>query len=272
MPAVLELSGEEKRMSLRTLLERVLRNVTIKRSLPKEFGHVPIFVSAEAGLRYIFRPMSHADPALLRLAQEVVTVGSRVWDIGANIGLFSLAAAHCAGKTGQVVAVEADIMLAQMLQRSARIQPNHMAPVEVIPAAVAINLGIRKMVISQRARATNHLADYDGSTQTGGIRYDQTVVAITLDLMSQFYPAPNVLKIDVEGAELEVLKGGISLLERSRPILICEVMNQSTALQVGHLLHGLGYQMFNADLAADVRVPLNQPFYNTLATPTRSYD
>lgn len=254
-------------MTLRTLLERALRGVTIKRTLPKEFGNVSVFVSVEGGLRSVFRPMGHVDPSLLSLAREFVTVGNTVWDIGANIGLFTFAAAHCAGNTGQLVAVEADIVLAQLLERSARIQPKHVAPVEVIPAAVAVNLGIRKLIISQRARATNHLADYSGSTQTGGTRYVQSVAAITLDFMSQFYPLPNVLKIDVEGAELEVLEGGISLLQRSHPILICEVMNHSTSLQVGNLLKGLGYRMFNGDLAANVRVPLDQPLYNTVAIP-----
>lgn len=254
-------------MSPRNTVERLLRGYTVRRSMPKEFGHLPIFISADAGLRYVFRSMNRVDPELLSLAREFVMEASNVWDIGANVGLFTLAAAYCAGKSGQIVAVEADIMLAHLLQRSVMAQPEHIASIDVIPAAAAESAGIRKFAIAKRARANNHLAEYTGSTQTGGTRYSQSVAAITLDLMSHFYNPPSVLKIDVEGAELEVLKGGQSIIAQARPTIICEVTNQATAPEIGHLLRGLGYQMYDADLAPSVRVPLEQPAYNTLALP-----
>lgn len=50
--------------------------------------------------------MARVDPALMRLAAETVGRGDIVWDIGANLGLFSFAAAVAASPSGRVLAVE----------------------------------------------------------------------------------------------------------------------------------------------------------------------
>jgi precorrin-6B methylase 2 len=63
--------------------------------------------------------MTGVDPALLRLAAEVVGPGDTVWDIGASLGLFSIAAAVAAGPAGHVLAVEPDTALVRLLRRSA---------------------------------------------------------------------------------------------------------------------------------------------------------
>ena len=107
---------------------------------------------------------------------------------------------------GLVVALEPDAWLVQLLRRSALEQPAGSASVQVVPAAVASEMSIRTLCLADRSRASNHLAEF-GTTQTGGVREQQSVVAVTLDWLLESLPAPSVVKIDVEGAELEVLKG-----------------------------------------------------------------
>ncbi len=134
-----------------------------------------------------------------------------VWDVGANVGLFSFAAASLAGPEGRVVALEPDAWLVQLLRRSASRQPAGSAPVEVVPAAIAAALSVRTLCLASRSRAANYLADF-GTIQTGGSREQQSVIAVTLDWLLESFPVPSVVKIDVEGAELEVLEalGGSS--------------------------------------------------------------
>ena len=79
---------------------------------------------------------THTNSDLFDFAREFVHAGSVVWDVGANVGLFSIAAAQRAGVRGKVVAIESDIWLAALLRKSAAVQPPMSARVQVIPAAV----------------------------------------------------------------------------------------------------------------------------------------
>ena len=116
-------------------------------------------------MRYLGRGMTQADPPLLRLAAEVVRRGDTVWDIGANLGLFSFAAAVAAGPAGRVLAVEPDTVLAGLLRRSAAVNSGH-APVDVLPAAVSDGLSVARFHVARRNRSTNHLDGF-GTSQAG---------------------------------------------------------------------------------------------------------
>lgn len=96
-------------MSLRMGIEAATRSWILRRHLPENFGRTPIYVSPSSGLRYLFRRMAKVDPCLLAMAKTYVKPGMVVWDIGANVGLFSFASAWLAGSTGHVVAVEPDL-------------------------------------------------------------------------------------------------------------------------------------------------------------------
>ncbi len=91
------------------------------------------------------------------------------------------------------------------------------------------------------------------------------VPAVTLDSLLDRSPAPAVVKIDTEGAELLCLQGAGRLLREIRPVLLCEV-GDDNAPAVGDLLRGHGYTMFDA-AAHPGGPPLDRPSWNTLALP-----
>jgi FkbM family methyltransferase len=250
---------------LRRLTERLARDWTLRRRLPAEFRRVPILVTPSAGLRYVMRRMDAVDPVLMSLAREFVHPGAVVWDVGANVGLFAFAAASLAGATGHVVAMEPDAWLVQLLRRSARMQPGGSAPVRVVPAAVAAAPALRTLCLAERSRAANYLAEY-GTTQTGGAREEQTIVALTLDWMAQFMPLPSVIKIDVEGAELEVLEGAGQLFQTCRPVVLCEVI-PDTAQSVTEFFVSRGYQILDGETPSGDRRPLETAPWSTVAIP-----
>jgi FkbM family methyltransferase len=250
---------------LRRLAERLSRDWTLRRRLSAEFYRAPILVTPSAGLRYITRRMDAVDPVLMRLAKEFVHPGAVVWDVGANVGLFAFAAASRAGSAGRVMAMEPDAWLVQLLRRSARMQPRRSAPVQVVPAAVASAPALRTLCLAERSRAANYLAEY-GTTQTGGTREDQTIVALTLDWMSLFMPLPSVIKIDVEGAEREVLEGAHQLFESCRPVVLCEVIPES-APAVTEFFVSRGYEIFDGETPPDERRPLSTAPWSTVAIP-----
>lgn len=251
--------------ALRQGLEHWTRDWTFTRHMPASFGGAPIRVTTSAGLRYLFKPMSRIDPLLLGLARELVRPGASVWDVGANVGLFAVAAAATAGATGSVMAVEADVWLVSLLRQTARLQPKASAPIEIVPAAATSGDGIARFCIAQRARSSNHLAGF-GHSQTGGVSEVQTVAALRLDTLLASARAPDLVKIDVEGAEHGVLLGAERVLTECRPLVVCEVGEES-ADACSQLLARHGYVLFDAERAPRDRAPLQRAVWATLAVP-----
>jgi FkbM family methyltransferase len=256
-------------MIFRNLAEHMSRGVVFRRRLPSKFNRLPIYVTPEAGLRY-WLAMSRVDPTLYRTVDELVRPGITVWDIGANVGLFSFCAAVLSGPSGFVLSVEPDLWLAQLVGRSAQeLSPGQSkcSPVQVLCASVSDSNRISKLKVAERARSSNHLLDALGSTQAQGSRYMQLTVSLTLDYLLEFFPPPSVLKIDVETHEGNVLRGATRLLKEVRPTIWCEVSHENSE-EVTRLLHGAGYELYGAATRPHVRT--DRAWFDTLAVPIGS--
>jgi FkbM family methyltransferase len=66
-----------------------------------------------------------------------------------------------------------------------------------------------------------------GSTQMGNASEEQTIVALSLEWLTENLPSPNVIKCDVEGAELEIFERTSKMLRTLRPVIICEVRSNT---------------------------------------------
>lgn len=252
---------------LRTIIERLSRRVVLKRRLPPRFHNTPLLVTPGAALAYWKLDIEKVDSVLFQIASEQVRRGDVVWDIGANVGLFSFAAVALAGPEGRVLAVEPDTDLARLLRRSCRLKENVKLNVDVLAAAVSDMPGIARLNIAERGRAANYLDGVWASTQTGGVREVQLVPTVTLDSLLDHFSAPRFVKIDVEGAEHLVLRGAKRLLAEVRPIILCEVTAQRS-IEVARLLAGHGYTLYDARMPSGRRVPLEEPTWDTLAYPS----
>jgi FkbM family methyltransferase len=272
--AMVEVEGDDIRPSAlsmrlsslaRTLAERATRRWVYARRFPTAFGGAPIFVTPSAGLKFLLKPMSKTDPILFRNIIELVRSGDVVWDIGANIGLFAFAAAARAGRNGQVIAFEPDAWLVQILRRSASAQPDASSPVRIIPAAVASDIGLRQFAIASRSRASNALTGY-GQSQMGTTYEEQTIVALPLDWLAEKLPPPNVVKCDVEGAEVEVFSGQSNMLENIRPVIICEVSGETSDCMTDILVKQR-YRLYDGEKPLSQDAEVARASWNTIGIP-----
>ena len=241
----------------------------MRRHLPARFGRLPIYVTPEAGLRFWWA-MSRVDSVLYRMVEELVKPGSVVWDVGANVGLFSFCAAARSGRSGFVLSVEPDFWLAHLMMRSRRELPRHLcSEVEVLCASISDSNRISELEIAERARASSHLAGTVGSTQASSARYLQQTVSLTLDFLLDYFPAPAVLKIDVETHEASVLRGAARLLKEVQPTIWCEVSHENSG-EVTELLHAAGYELRGAETQPH---PLtDRAWFSTLAVPKAAFE
>ncbi len=248
---------------MKAVLRAFSRERVIQKRMPIDMGGRPVFCSPDA-LLSMWKPgwPDHA-VQLFDWAHRYVKPGYVVWDIGANQGLFTFASAAAAGPSGHVVAFEPDPFLAGLMYRSRRTQQAE-TRVDILPVAVSGNPGVTTFCVASKDRALNHLAAVAGNPHTYGDRERFAVIAVTLEWVGENVPAPDLIKIDVEGAELAVLEhAGANLLHRVRPRWIIEVAPENNRT-VGQILRGAKYRMFDAD------APMNEvesPAWNTLAVP-----
>jgi FkbM family methyltransferase len=178
--------------------------------------------------------------------RQTLRPGMVMLDIGANFGHFTLTAARCVGPTGHVVAFEPSDRECDRL--SANLELNGLDNVTIVRAAAGAASG----------RASLHIADAPntGHNTLGRFVYDATreamvqpvsVVTVDQTVAELGLSRVDVIKLDVEGAELHALRGASATILRDQPTLMIEV-NDATlghqgtnARQLWDFLHNHGY-------------------------------
>jgi FkbM family methyltransferase len=141
--------------------------------------------------------------------------GGVMYDVGANLGFFSLLGARLVGPEGHVYALEPAPENVQALRR--HIALNRVENLSALEQAAAAESGRGRLQLVDD-RSWSKLEGYGEHPGTERVAEVELVAIDDLDLRP-----PTVVKIDVEGAELAVLEGMRATLERHQPAVICEV-------------------------------------------------
>ena len=192
-------------ITLRRILEKLARGKRLRRHIYVKGQRVPIIVSPDAQLKYLKSGAEAFDFDLIRITEIFLNNDSVVWDVGANVGVFTYAAASVA-RNGVVVSVEADIWLADLLGRTRRLPEYADIDIRILPVALSRDDGVAILQIASRGRASNSLEEAGGRSQMGGVREKQYVPSLKMDTLLSTMPKPDFVKIDVEGAEEFVLR------------------------------------------------------------------
>ena len=174
------------------------------------------------------------EPWLQDLLKVHLKKGDCCYDLGAHTGFFALIAARRVGPSGMVLAVEADGASAAITHANAA--RNELNQIIVLNSAVWSSCG---SVNFERASASTQ-----GHVSTRTRTSARSVSAITLDdlVYRESRPVPAFIKMDVEGAEWDVLQGSRRLLAEAKPKLLCEIHDPEQSEQIRDLLAGYGYQ------------------------------
>lgn len=171
--------------------------------------------------------------------------GGVCYDVGANVGFFALQAARRVGAAGLVCAFEPVPANATALRRNAGI--NGMSQMRVFEVAAGQSDGIADFLVPAW--------DGGGSLATsvnppaGGSRIAVRTIRLDDFVTAERLPLPDVVKIDVEGCELEVLAGMARIIDTRMPALLYEVDDPDEARfqerwrQIDDYCTKLGYQV-----------------------------
>ena len=166
--------------------------------------------------------------------------GADVWDVGANHGRLSLLCARH-GAT-RVLAIEPLASNITVFNEHMAANPAISARIDLLQAAIADEDGVAEFVSNDRDGAVGQIrsgevAQYQHSASTSVT----SVASWRLDTLRATRRAPALLKIDVEGAEVLVLRGATRILATDRPIVVVEIHSAGTGRASLALLRDAGY-------------------------------
>jgi len=182
------------------------------------------------------------EPAVQAMLAEQLQPGMVFYDLGANIGMFSLLAAQILGVNGRVFSFEPDPEVAARLRRN--VARNGFSNLTVVEAGVWSSSGDVNFVPAGAASPDHGTGSFVGSgAAVAGI----PVRCVALDDFLADAPPPDAIKCDVEGAEVEVLQGAAQLLEKHHPWLLCEIHSEANGRAAREFLDRLGYAVKPVD-------------------------
>jgi FkbM family methyltransferase len=218
-------------------------------------GSVAVAGGAGAGLRFStdHLPLDHSqlhgllhgvlEPGVQEALRRHVAPGMTVYDVGADLGFFSLIAARLTGPAGRVETFEAVPASAAAVRANASLN------------GYADRIGVHNVAVSDRSgqgtflipseHSWAHLADRGRQAAHRYTSVEISTVALDDEIAAGALVPPDVVKLDVEGSEIAVLEGLTRTL-RDRPVVvICEL--HETNAEVLALLGEVGYEAENLD-------------------------
>ena len=191
---------------------------------------------------------------------ELSTDAQCVLDIGAHIGLVSMSVSGVLAPSGRVYSFEPGDENRKFLQT--HVDLNHIGNIDVLGLVVSDeNLDEIEFFVQTGDSPMNSLA-----VRGDGGSYKSTMKQqINLDgFCSERGLSPDVIKIDVEGAEIKVLQGAKETIGKHQPALVLSVHREEIRELGGSLeelmalIRGLGYEVFDCDNNRVLEIDTNE--------------
>lgn len=246
-------SGSPEFIYTTILKPKILKNIAnsiLKSAIPKE-------IEVEENL---FLELDQSDPVAsgaialgvyeryeTELFCSKIKPAMTVIDIGANLGYYTALASHCVGNQGLIIAFEPEPNFFKLLSKN--ISRNNLKNVKLFEMAIADKNGISELHLSDENKGHNSLISSEE------LKTSVNVKTTTLDkfLASQKIIKVDMMKMDIEGAEILAIEGMKNTLIKHMPLLFLEFSPHSIVklnrypMDFLLTLHEIGYSVFEID-------------------------
>jgi len=224
----------------------------------------PVWMQVEPGMKMQLDPYDLVsrkiletgvwEPESIQAAAEHLSPNATFIDIGAHIGYYSLKAATLVGPNGHVLSIEPNPQTLPKLRGN--IEASGARTVTVWPVACAASESTLELYAAPESNTGESSLSKENASQEGAAPMAYSVPARPLDAIVKEAKLDrvDVIKIDVEGAEFEVLKGAANTLDEYRPVLIVELVEnqlKSMGSSVDEVLHFLSSHGYSANRRVD---------------------
>ncbi len=159
-------------------------------------------------------------------------------DVGANVGIYTMTLSSLVGDQGKVWSFEA--LPQNVLRMRKNLSNNSISNVDVFPVALGDSSGNVDFIVATDGAYGSLVSVQDNKETNQSIK----VQIQKLDTIweSENTPKIDFIKIDVEGAEVGVLKGAIDLLKTYKPTILIEANSKSHLVEIMNILSPIGYK------------------------------
>jgi FkbM family methyltransferase len=186
-------------------------------------------------------PRGSLEASVQEALKRVLGKGDVLYDIGANLGFFALVGARLVGPEGHVYAFEPAPRNAAAIRENASL--NGLSEVVTIERAVGSAAGRdRLLLVEDLSWSRLESRGWHPATEE---TIEVDVVAIDDLVRAGEIPPPDVVKVDVEGSEIDVLRGMRETLSEHRPAVVCELHGTNAAFV--EAMEELGYVIDNLE-------------------------
>lgn len=219
-----------------------------------------IFLSPQISLRMWF---GVDEPWIAQLSQQLLRPGDIVYDLGAHIGYTTVLFAHFLAGTGEVHAFEILPSTAGLLEKT--ISANGFQNVTIHVVGTGAEKAVYELPVGPTAMTSLLAKKQPGQTT-------ERVKVVRLDDYQQemALPLPTLIKMDIERAEIDCLRGSLALIKECRPKMIIAFHSKDLLRQGYDLLTSLDYQLHDqgGQLTSEAIQEIQGPFnYSILCLP-----
>ncbi len=152
--------------------------------------------------------------AVFEIYQKNIPIDSIAIDVGSNLGIHTVVMANCVGKTGRVVTFEPLQPIYERLSKN--IKANKLSNVDTFNKGLSSKNTTLKFdpMLDEKNIGKGKISD-EGTTEINVVCLD--------DVINEYNLPVSIIKLDIEGHELEAIKGSQQVLKRYEPYIICEV-------------------------------------------------
>lgn len=212
-------------------------------------GHLLMHLDIQSWVERKILCKGYYEPWVSNFIARCLKPGHVALDVGANIGCHTLVMADAVGETGCVLAFEPNPRILQRLH--ANLQVNRFDRVEVFPLALGDESGEASIFAPAETEPNQGLASMHRSNLGSGCDSVTVRVRMLDDIVRERkLERVDLIKLDVEGHELQVLKGASKTLEQFKPVLVFEFSDRQwrnggfVPEQVEEWLYALGYELY----------------------------
>ena len=156
------------------------------------------------------------------ILEQTIKEGMKVFDIGANIGYYTIMISKLVGQRGRILAIEPSAENIELCKQNIALNNLDQNKIKILNAAVSDSVRIKQFFISEQSNLHSFHRESSASRFfTGEIRKIKTH---TISSLSKKFFKPDLIRMDVEGHELEIINGLILDIKKSfvKPLICFE--------------------------------------------------